>query len=261
MNSHIKITRHGKGQPFIWLHGMLNSVESDSLYSLVDINKVAQIASVIRYDACGKSVSGNYQWDAMTDQLKEVAESCKLDSMVIGGTSMGSVTAMHFAVLYPERVKALILVTPPPAWEKREKVKAVYRKIASKANNNTIPDFLKRLISLTEDPPDFFEHEHPGTRQRLMQCRLGFDPLYYSQIYTGGAASDLPSPEQVGKIQAPTFIVALPHDENHPLDIAIELNELINDSKLRVVSDYKGYLDLQEEVGEFLKEIDRNNKL
>ena len=213
-----QLTLQGEGQPFIWLHGMLNSVESDTLYSLVDLNEVAKIASVIRYDACGKSVSGNYQWDALTEQLKQVAEACQFDSMIIAGASMGSVTALHFAVLYPDKVKALILVTPPQAWEKREGVKAVYRKIASKANQATISEFLKRLISLSQDPPDFFEHEHPGTRQRLIECRLGFDPLYYSQIYIGGAASDLPSREQIAKIQVPTLIVALPDDENHPLD-------------------------------------------
>lgn len=255
------ITIQGEGHPFIWLHGMLNSVESDSLYSLVDLNEAAKAASVIRYDACGKSVTGNYKWDAMTDQLKDIADACNHDSMIIGGTSMGSVTALHFAVIYPERVNALILVTPPPAWEKREGVKAVYRKIASKANQNTIPEFLKRLISLNQDPPDFFEHEHPGTQKRLMEHRLGFDPLYYSQIYIGGAASDLPSRELIAKIQVPTLIVALPDDENHPMNIARELNELISRSELRVVSDYKGYLNLQEEVQVFLTEIDRNNKL
>lgn len=255
------LTKHGEGQPFIWLHGMLNSVESDSLYSLVDLNQIAKIASLVRYDACGKSASGNYQWDAMTDQLKDVAEACQFDSMVIGGTSMGSVTALHFAVRYPEKVKALILVTPPPAWEKREAVKAVYRKIASKANHTDIPEFIKRLIFLTRDPPDFYEHEHPGTRKRLVEHRLGFDPRYYSQVYLGGSASDLPSREQLAKIQVPTLIVALPDDLNHPLDIAHELNELIDSSELKLVSDYKGYLNLQQEVMGFLKEIDRNNNL
>ena len=240
---------------------MLNSVESDSLYSLVDLNKVAKIASLIRYDACGKSVSGNYKWDAMTDQLKDVAEACQHDSMIIGGTSMGSVTALHFAVMYPEKVKALILVTPPPAWEKREAVKAIYKKIASKVNQNTIPEFLKRIISLSQDPPNFFEYEHPGTRQRMMEYRLGFDPLYYSQIYLGGAASDLPSREQISNIQVPTLIVALEDDGNHPLNIAHELKQLIHRSELKVISDYKGYLQLQEKVQEFLMEIDRNNKL
>jgi len=85
-----------------------------------------------------------------------------------------------------------------------------------------------------------------------MQYRLGFDPLYYSQIYLGGATSDLPSREQVAKIKVPTLIVALEEDENHPLDIAQELNELIINSELRVVSDYNGYLDLQEKVRDFL---------
>lgn len=255
------ITIQGEGQPLIWLHGMLNSVESDSIYSLVDLNKVAGMVSLIRYDACGKSASGNYKWDAMTEQLLDVAEACHHDSMMIGGTSMGSVTALHFAVMYPEKVKALILVTPPPAWEKREAVKTIYRKIASKANLTNIPEFLKRLISLSQDPPDFFENEHPGIRQRLMELRLEFDPPYYSQIYLGGAASDLPSRELIATIQAPTFIVALPDDVNHPLNIAQELNELIDRSELRVVSDYKGYMNLQEEVQEFLTEIECNNKL
>ncbi len=256
-----QLTIQGNGQPIIWLHGMLNSVESDSLYSLIDLNKLAQVASLIRYDACGKSASGNYKWDAMTDQLREVTEACQLDSLVIGGTSMGSVTALHFAVMYPEKVKALILVTPPWAWEKREPVKATYKKIASKTNHATIPEFLKRLVSLSQDPPDFYENEHPDIRQRLMEHRLGFDPAYYSQIYLGGAASDLPSRELIATIQVPTFIVALPDDVNHPLNIAQELNELIDRSKLRVVSDYKGYLNLQEEVQEFLTEIESNNKL
>lgn len=251
----------GNGQPFIWLHGMLNSVESDSVYSLLDLNKVAETTSLIRYDACGKSVTGDYRWDAMANQLLQVAESQKYDSMIIGGTSMGSVTALHFAVSYPEKVKALILVTPPPAWENRMKVKAVYKKIASKASDSNIPDFLKRLILLNQDPPDFFEQNHPGTRQRVQEYRMGFEPAYYSQIYTGGAVSDLPPRADIAEIQVPTLIVATPDDENHPLDIARELNSLIKGSVLEIVSTYEEYLKFQERVQEFILKTDCNNKL
>jgi len=240
---------------------MLNSVESDSVYSLVDFNKVAEIASVIRYDACGKSVTGNYKWDAMTAQLALLAETQKFDSMIIGGTSMGSVTALHFAVIYPERVKALILATPPPAWEKRAGVKAVYKKIALKADQSPIPEFLKRIISINQDPPDFFEQKHPGTRQRMMECRLGFDPLYYSQIYNGGAASDLPSRDQIAKLKLPTLIAAYPDDANHPLEIAQELNSLIDGSELAVISNYEEYLDFQEKVKDFVRSVSVDNKL
>lgn len=245
----------GEGQPFVWLHGMLNSVESDSLYSLIDLHHTAQHVKLIRYDACGKSVEGDYRWDTMTNQLAEVVESGNYEPVIIGGTSMGSVTSLHYAVNYPEKVKALILVTPPPAWEKREAVKTVYRKIASKCKANSIPDFLKRLISITQDPPEFYEQVYPGTRQKLMELRLSFDPAYYTQIYLGGAASDLPSREQIAALKVPTLIAALPDDENHPLDIAQELNKLISNSSLEVISDYQGYLDLQRKVREFLASI------
>jgi pimeloyl-ACP methyl ester carboxylesterase len=251
----------GSGQPLVWLHGMLNSVESDSVYSLLDLNKAAEIATLIRYNACGKSAIGDYRWDAMTEQLMNVAESQKIDSMIIGGTSMGSVTALHFAVKYPEKVKALILATPPPAWKNRVKVKAVYKKIASKASDSNIPEFLKRLILLNQDPPDFFEQIHPGTRQRLQEHRMGFEPAYYSQIYTGGAASDLPPRADIAEIQVPTLIVATPDDENHPLDIARELNSLIKGSVLEIVSTYEEYLKFQKRVQEFILKTDCNNKL
>lgn len=248
------ITIEGQGEPFIWLHGMLNSVESDSLYSLIDLQKLSESARVIRYDACGKSTKGDYKWDSMTSQLADIVETNDFEKVILAGTSMGSVTALHYAVMYPEKIKALILITPPPAWEKREAVKSVYRKIASRASHGQIPEFLKRLISLTQDPPEFYEQRHPGTRQKLMEYRLAFDPDYYPQIYNGGAASDLPLREQIAAIRVPTLIAALPDDENHPLDIARELNELIPSSTLEVIADYDHYLDLQEKVRLFLKE-------
>jgi pimeloyl-ACP methyl ester carboxylesterase len=261
MSISIPLIIQGQGEPFVWLHGMLNSVESDSLYSLIDLNKAAESTQVIRYDACGKSISGDYKWDAMTNQLARVVNTNNFNQVIIGGTSMGSVTALHYAVMYPEKVKALILVTPPPAWEMREAVKSVYRKIASRASHGHIPEFLKRLISLAQDPPDFYEQQHPGTRQRLMEYRLAFDPNYYPQIYNGGAASDLPLREQIAGIRVPTLIAALPDDENHPLDIAQELNGLINSSCLEVIADYEGYLRLQKKVKEFISAVECNNKL
>lgn len=251
----------GSGQPFVWLHGMLNSVESDSVYSLLEFNKVAEVATVIRYDACGKSINGDYRWDSMTDQLLEVVEAHRTESLIIGGTSMGTVTALHFAVKYPEKVKGLILVSPPPAWEKRLPVRAVYKKIASKAEKVVdFPEFLKRLISLNQDPPEFFEQRHPGTRQRLMELRLSFDPLYYPQIYNGGAASDFPSREQIAKIQIPTLIATVKDDENHPIEIAQELNKLMTKSKLMVISNFNEYQQFQERAVKFISKIETDNK-
>ena len=246
----------GKGQPFVWLHGMLNSVESDSIFSLIDLYRLSELVSLVRYDAYNKSVNGKYTWDAMSDELISVAEAQKYKTMILGGSSMGSGTAIHCTVKYPERVKALILVTPPPAWEMRSGVKSIYEKIAAKAGQNTIPDLLKRIIQLNQDPPEFYEQMHPGTRQLLLEYRLEFETQYYSSIYLGGAISDLPTREQISNINVPCMIVSLPDDENHPIKMAQELNNLIKGSELVIVTDYDSYQKLQMKVCDFISELE-----
>jgi pimeloyl-ACP methyl ester carboxylesterase len=250
----------GEGQPFIWLHGMLNSVESDSLYSLINFEALKKEVSVVRYDYCDQSTDGDYSWPALTDELIGVLDAQKYDKVLMGGLSMGAGTAIHAAVRFQERVKALILVTPPPAWEIREKVKAVYRKVISKTNSETVPEILKRIIQLSQDPPQYFEKEHPGTREKLLLNRLSFEPQYYTQIYLGGANSDFPSREQISGINVPTLIISHPDDTNHPLETAKELNKLIKGSELEVISNYEDYQNLQVKVRHFIAKHDFDNK-
>lgn len=250
-----KLTIEGQGEPFLWLHGMLNSVESDSAYSLIDFNELSKLVTLIRYDYCDKAVSGNYNWEYLSEELIEIANRQIYEKVILGGLSMGSGTILHTAVKYPERVKALILVTPPPAWESREKVKSVYRKVAARTNANTIPEILKRIVVWNQDPPEYYEQKHPGIREQLQDYRLSFEPGYYTRLYLDGAASDMPSREQIAEIHVPTLIVALDEDDNHPVEIAQELNNLIKGSELVVISGYNDYLKLQLKVKEFITQI------
>jgi 3-oxoadipate enol-lactonase len=239
---------------------MLNSVESDSVYSLIDLESLQDQVTVVRYNYCDKSIDGDYSWPALTSELIGVLDALEYEKVMMGGLSMGAGTAIHAAVRFPERVKELILVTPPPAWEIREKVKAVYRKVISKTNSKTIPEILKRVIQQNEDPPEYFERNHPGTRERLLRNRLSFEPQYYTQIYLGGANSDFPSREQISRINVPTLIIAHPNDTNHPLETAQELNKLIKGSELVIVSDDMDYQKLQITVRHFIAKHGFDNK-
>lgn len=250
-----KLTIQGQGEPLYWLHGMMNSVELDSTYSLVDLSQLAELATLIRYNYCDKSVSGNYTWQYLSEELIGIINSQNDQRVILGGLSMGSGTILHAAVNYPEKVKALILVTPPPAWESREKVKAVYRKVAAKTNPENIPEILKRIVSWSQEPPDYYEEKHPGTRNRIQDLRLSFEPEYYTRLYLDGAASDMPSREQIASIHVPTLIIAHHNDENHPLEMAQELNNLINESELFVISAYSDYNKLQLKLKEFINQI------
>jgi len=251
-----QLTIHGKGEPIVWLHGMLNSVESDSVYSLVDQYELAKYRQVSRYNYCNQSTSGNYTWPFLAGELIQVLNDQKIDRAVLAGLSMGSGTIVHAATQFPERVKAMILVTPPPAWEVRNKIKAVYRKIAQRTNPDSIPEMIKRLVSLTQDPPSYFEQVHPGTQQKLIEHRLSFEPGYYTRIYLDGAESDFPTREQISEISVPCLIIAYPDDVNHPFATALELNSLIRNSELIVVKNYTEHKELQAKVHDFLKQLE-----
>lgn len=250
-----QLSTQGQGEPLYWLHGMLNSVELDSAYSLIDFNKLAEFVKLFRYNYCDKSVSGNYTWEYLSEELIGLVNSQNHQKVILGGLSMGSGTILHAAVNYPEKVKAMILVTPPPAWESREKVKAVYRKVAAKTNPANIPEILKRIVSWSQEPPEYYEEKHPGTRNQIQELRLSFEPEYYTRLYLDGAASDMPSREQIAGIHVPTLIIALHDDANHPMEMAQELNNLINASELFVISAYCDYEKLQGKVKDFLNQV------
>ena len=239
---------------------MLNSVESDSVYSLIDFNQLSKLVSVVRYDACNNSAAGDFSWPTLTDELITVFHLLNDQSMILGGCSMGSGTAIHAAVRFPERVKGLVLLTPPPAWEHRKSVQSVYKKVASKIDPNRLPDFLKRILELNDDPPQFFEERYPGTRKRLLEMRLSFEPAYYKSIYHGGAISDFPSREQISQIRVPTLIVSNSDDDKHPIRVSYEINELIPDSEIVVISDFRDYKNLQTKLADFIGSILDNNK-
>jgi pimeloyl-ACP methyl ester carboxylesterase len=96
---------------------------------------------------------------------------------------------------------------------------------------------------------------HPGTRQLLLEYRLGFEPYYYSSIYRGGAISDLPPREQISNINVPCLIVSQPDDANHPVKMAQELNNLIKGSEMFIVTDYDSYQKLQMKVCDFINKL------
>lgn len=245
----------GSGQPFFWMHGMLNSVESDSIYSLVDFDRLASQVKLYRYDACDKATNGDYSWKGLVAELKSIIESISCEKAILGGVSMGSGTALYTAIRHPELVKALILVTPPPAWEVRVATQALYEKIALKARPDHLPDFLKRIIQRNQDPPEFYEQQFPGTRKKLLELRVSFDPAYYYSIYHGGAVSDFPLREELTKLEIPTLIIADPNDAGHPIEVAREMHKLIAGSQLIELQNIEDYFQLQENVSYFINSV------
>ena len=102
----------GEGPPVVLLHGL-----SATRRNVVQGSRalVKRGYRLISYDARGHGASQpapSYEYRDLVDDLRAVLEDLELDRGALVGSSMGAATAMAFALEHPERVPALVQITP-----------------------------------------------------------------------------------------------------------------------------------------------------
>jgi len=111
--AHIYYETAGKGTPFVMIHaGVADSRQWNSEFAFF-----AQDYQVLRYDmrGYGKSEPVDGEFSHMSD-LVSVLNTLELqEPLIMMGCSMGGGLAMDFALTYPSRVKALIIVGSGPS--------------------------------------------------------------------------------------------------------------------------------------------------
>jgi pimeloyl-ACP methyl ester carboxylesterase len=102
----------GDGPPIVLLHGL-----SATRRNVVQGSRhlVKRGYRLIAYDARGHGASSpgqSYEYAELVDDLEAVLEHLGIDRTALVGSSMGAATAMAFTLEHPERVAALVQITP-----------------------------------------------------------------------------------------------------------------------------------------------------
>ena len=102
----------GDGAPIVLLHGL-----SATRRNVVQGSRalVKRGYRLISYDARGHGSSQpapSYEYSDLVDDLEAVLAELELDSPALVGSSMGAATAMAYTLEHPERVAALVQITP-----------------------------------------------------------------------------------------------------------------------------------------------------
>jgi len=231
--------RSGEGPTFVWGHGLTSSRAGEDAFPLVRWDDVRRVADVLRYDARGHGESEltndpvDYGWDALALDQLALCDEVGIDEAIVGGASMGAATALHVATAAPERVRALILMIPPTAWETRAAQASVYEQMASVVESAGV----EPLIAASADvpPPDPFVADG-GWKERRADTLRSADPARLAGVFRGAAGADLPPREAVAAITCPTLILAWSGDPGHPVSSGEQLHGLINGSTLHVAS-------------------------
>jgi pimeloyl-ACP methyl ester carboxylesterase len=104
----------GDGIPVVLLHGLT----ATRRYVVMGSRSLQRSGyRVLAYDARGHGRSapaadGDYRYERLAEDLGEMLDGAGIERAVLAGASMGAHTAVRFALDRPERVGALVLVTP-----------------------------------------------------------------------------------------------------------------------------------------------------
>lgn len=108
-------SRGAGGLPVLCAHSFAGDVSH--WHATLEHLKRTRRALAFDFSGHGRSPGavGNYSIAELAKDISAVAEAAQLDSFVLVGHSMGAAVAAEFAGSHASRVKALVLVDPPPA--------------------------------------------------------------------------------------------------------------------------------------------------
>ncbi len=248
----------GDGVPFIYGHGLSQSRAGDDRMGLVQWPALEAPVRLIRYDARGHGHSGStperegYSWAELALDQLDFADGLGVGRYIAGGASMGCGTALHAAVMAPERVTALVLLIPPTAWETRQGQSAMWDKVAGIIEAKGVERVIEGSAKLP--PPDPFAG---STRWRDIDAEnmRSWDPARLARVFRGSTVADLPPRSAVATIEVPTLILAWTGDAAHPTTTAEELSELISTSELSVATTAEELARWTDQIGSFVTSV------
>ena len=105
----------GAGAPVVLLHGLT----ATRRYVVMGSKQLPKAGfRAISYDARGHGESdpapdpGSYEYADLAGDLRALLDSLDVERAVVAGASMGAHTALAFALAQPERVAAVVAITP-----------------------------------------------------------------------------------------------------------------------------------------------------
>ncbi|SFN79023.1 Pimeloyl-ACP methyl ester carboxylesterase [Bradyrhizobium sp. Rc3b] len=217
----------GEGAPLVFLHGFTTTAEF--WREQVEAFSVRHQMIRINLPGHGRSPSPEdraYTIEAFVEDVHRVYRELAIDSAALVGLSMGGTVAQTFALTYPERVRALVLVGATPHGLGADvNVDNVLKAIEHLGVVAASQKVIERSFGFDASPAlvDFAKNEVAQT------------PAFVArQAIASLNASD--SRARLGEIHVPTLVVVGEEDIITPPDESQALAEGIPDSLLAIIS-------------------------
>jgi pimeloyl-ACP methyl ester carboxylesterase len=222
----------GEGEAFLLAHGMWCA---GHMFDAM-VAKLATTYRVITPDlrAHGRSGVPRSSWsvvDVAEDYLR-VLDALRVERVILGGYSMGGMAAVHFALKYPDRLSALILMSTSGSaepWVRRRELDALAATVALVG----APHWLALQAAYGVFTPDF-RRSSPEVVERWTDQVEAMSRTALIQALR--AVSTRPSLEQrLPEITTPTLILAGQRDWHLSAQHSVVLSERIPGAQIAII--------------------------
>ena len=227
--------RAGSGVPLILLHGLT----ATRRYVLMGSRYLARAgAELVAYDARGHGSSSPaptheaYEYADMVRDLEVVVASVGTP-VVLAGNSMGAATAAAYALEFPERVSALVQITPGFGGRGREdRELGDWNALADGMERAGVDGFMEAYEPPKE--PRFREAALKFTRQRLERHEHPEAVADALRVVPGSVAFD--GLDSLAALEMPALVVGSrdESDPGHSLELARAYADHLPNSKFLV---------------------------
>jgi len=236
----------GEGPPVVLLHGLSATRRNVVQGSRALLRRGYRL---IAYDARGHGASSpapGYTYPELVEDLEAVLARLELERVALVGSSMGAATAMAFAMRAPERVAALVQITPAYIGQGRtgDVDGGVWERMASELETGGVEAFLD-----VAEPDGAGEGWRDITREAVRQRMERHENLHevaeaLREVPRSAAWEGL---EALEHVEVPVLVVGSRDqmDSLHALEIAEDYARRLPNAELLVEDEGKSPLAWQ----------------
>ncbi len=216
----------GDGAPLVLAHGLTATRRNVVQGSRHLLGRGWQL---VGYDARGHGESSPapdrdaYEYADLAADLEAVFDAQGLDSAALAGSSMGAATAVRFALDHPERVSALVLITPAYRGPGQLGADALahWDRLAAALEGGDVEAFVD-ASGANELPERWREPARLATRQRIERHRH-LDAVARA-LHVVPRSEAFASLDELERLDMPVLIAGTRDeaDPGHPLAVAEE---------------------------------------
>ena len=236
----------GAGPPVVLVHGLgMNRAMWDWQWPAL-----AAGHRTVRYDLLGHGESDKprdgYSLRRYADQAAALMDALGIARAALVGFSLGGMIVRAFALAYPERVSALVVLNSAHdrTEAERDAIRLRVEQAAQGGPEATLDGALDRWFT------PHFATEHPEVLDRVRRWVLANDPAVYPLMYRVLAESDVELAEAAAQIRCPTLVATGDDDRGNTPDMARRLAAIVPGARCEILPGLR-HMGLAEEPETF----------